>query len=72
VSTSIPTVYNARAQVAAAHRRKNATVSELHDAQRGMAEANIAQAIERNLAKAPDLRPDQITRLTALLNGDAA
>ena len=38
-------------------------------ASRNLAEAKIADAIERNLAEAPPLTPVQIKRLSGLLRG---
>ncbi len=40
-------------------------------ARRNLAEAKIAEAIEKALAKAPPLNNQQIHRLTALLRGGA-
>lgn len=37
------------------------------EAERDLAEARIARAIQERLADAPPLRPEQIDRLTALL-----
>lgn len=39
------------------------------EATRNLAEAKIADAIERNLAEAPPLTPAQVKRLSGLLRG---
>jgi hypothetical protein len=59
--------HTAAIKVAQAHRTNNP--ERIAKARRELAEANITQAIERSLKKAPPLTPVQIKRLTGLLKG---
>lgn len=66
---TIPTIASARSRLGvAAHYRPG----DLEDARRGMAEAAIAEAIRKNIAKAPPLRDEQRARLALLLQPAAA
>lgn len=63
---TIPSVNQARSRLGvAAHYRPD----DLEDARRSLAEANIADAIRKNVAKAPPLTDDQRARLALLLQG---
>ncbi len=56
-----------RARVGSLSRSRTADDPELLDARRNLAEANIADYIEKTLAQAPPLSPEQKTRLAELL-----
>jgi hypothetical protein len=63
----LSTILHERARIGALSRSRPDDDPELVDAKRGLAEAKLADYIERVLAAAPPLTPQQLTRLAELL-----
>ncbi|MDN3310544.1 hypothetical protein QWJ90_06345 [Microbacterium oryzae] len=66
-SSESPTVHKARSDIMVGPR--TADPEREAKGRRDLAEAKIAEAIQRNLDKAPPLTPNQVKRLSALLRG---
>ncbi len=62
-------VRSARARVAINTRHHGAEAPQTQNAQRDLAAARIVAAIQKNVAAAPPLTPEQRDRLHRMLNG---
>jgi len=66
---SAPTIFQARSRLGVAIRSGNKPAET--EARRDLAAAKIAQYIEKIVAEAPPLSPEQRTRLAGIIQGGA-
>lgn len=63
------TIYHHRARVASLTRSRHSDDPDLQDAYRDLRTESLAEHIERTVAQAPPLTPEQLDRLSGLLRG---
>lgn len=67
-----PTIYHHRARIASLTRSRAADDPELLTARRDLRAERLAEHIERTVAEAPPLTPEQLDQLKALLRAGGA